>query len=205
MEAIVRIVDDEETVRNSELFIFKLAGIKAIAYSSAEDFLNKDDLSAPGCIILDLRMQEMSGLHLQRILRERDCDLPIIFLTGHGTVDAAVMALKHGAVDFLQKPVKPDSLLEVVKVHLQKNQALWLRKAKTQEKLDKFERLTEREKEVLREVATGKLNKQIAIDLNIAEQTVKIHRGNAMHKLGLRSALDASSFLLDIGRLTEDE
>lgn len=205
MEAIVRIVDDEETVRNSELFIFKLAGIKAIAYSSAEDFLNKDDLSAPGCIILDLRMQEMSGLHLQRILRERACDLPIIFLTGHGTVDAAVMALKHGAVDFLQKPVKPENLLEVVKVHLQKNQALWLRKAKTQEKLDKFERLTEREKEVLREVATGKLNKQIAIDLNIAEQTVKIHRGNAMHKLGLRSALDASSFLLDIGRLTEDE
>lgn len=201
MEALVRIVDDEETVRNSEIFIFKLAGIPAAAYSSAEEFLAKDDLTVPGCIILDLRMLEMSGLQLQRCL----LDLPIIFLTGHGTVDAAVMALKNGAVDFLQKPAKPEKLLEVVKVHLQQNKELRLSKALIQEKINKFERLTDREKEVLREVATGKLNKQIANELNIAEQTVKIHRGNAMHKLGLRSALDASAFLLDIGRVTGDE
>ena len=201
MEALVRIVDDEETVRNSELFIFKLAGIPAAAYSSAEEFLVKDDLTVPGCIILDLRMLEMSGLQLQRCLLEKGSDLPIIFLTGHGTVDAAVMALKNGAVDFLQKPAKPEKLLEVVKVHLQKNKELRLSKALIQEKIHKFERLTDREKEVLREVARGKLNKQIAIDLNIAEQTVKIHRGNAMHKLGLRSALDASAFLVDIERL----
>lgn len=201
MEALVRIVDDEETVRNSELFIFKLAGIPAAAYSLAEEFLVKDDLTVPGCIILDLRMLEMSGLQLQRCLQEKGSDLPIIFLTGHGTVDAAVMALKNGAVDFLQKPAKPEKLLEVVKVHLQKNKELRLSKALIQEKIHKFERLTDREKEVLREVARGKLNKQIAIDLNIAEQTVKIHRGNAMHKLGLRSALDASAFLVDIERL----
>lgn len=201
MEALVRIVDDEETVRNSELFIFKLAGIPAAAYSSAEEFLVKDDLTVPGCIILDLRMLEMSGLQLQRCLQEKGSDLPIIFLTGHGTVDAAVRALKNGAVDFLQKPAKPEKLLEVVKVHLQKNKELRLSKALIQEKIHKFERLTDREKEVLREVARGKLNKQIAIDLNIAEQTVKIHRGNAMHKLGLRSALDASAFLVDIERL----
>ena len=201
MEALVRIVDDEETVRNSELFIFKLAGIPAAAYSSAEEFLVKDDLTVPGCIILDLRMLEMSGLQLQRCLQEKGSDLPIIFLTGHGTVDAAVMALKNGAVDFLQKPAKPEKLLEVVKVHLQKNKELRLSKALIQEKIHKFERLTDREKEVLREVARGKPNKQIAIDLNIAEQTVKIHRGNAMHKLGLRSALDASAFLVDIERL----
>lgn len=201
METLVRIVDDEETVRNSELFIFKLAGIPAVAYSSAEEFLAKDDLTVPGCIILDLRMLEMSGLLLQRCLQEKGSDLPIIFLTGNGTVDAAVMALKNGAVDFLQKPAKPEKLLEVVKVHLQKNKELRLSKALIQEKIHKFERLTDREKEVLREVASGKLNKQIAIDLNIAEQTVKIHRGNAMHKLGLRSALDASAFLVDIERL----
>ena len=188
MEALVRIVDDEETVRNSEIFIFKLAGISAAAYSSAEEFLAKDDLTVPGCILL-----------------EKGSDLPIIFLTGHGTVDAAVMALKNGAVDFLQKPAKPEKLLEVVKVHLQQNKELRLSKALIQEKINKFERLTDREKEVLREVATGKLNKQIANELNIAEQTVKIHRGNAMHKLGLRSALDASAFLLDIGRVTGDE
>lgn len=150
-------------------------------------------------------MLEMSGLQLQRCLLEKGSDLPIIFLTGHGTVDAAVMALKNGAVDFLQKPAKPERLLEVVKVHLQQNKELRLSKALIQEKINKFERLTDREKEVLREVATGKLNKQIANELNIAEQTVKIHRGNAMHKLGLRSALDASAFLLDIGRVTGDE
>lgn len=96
MEALIRIVDDEETVRNSEIFIFKLAGIPAAAYSSAEEFLAKDDLTVPGCIILDLRMLEMSGLQLQRCLLEKGSDLPIIFLTGHGTVDAAVMALKTG-------------------------------------------------------------------------------------------------------------
>ena len=195
MEALIRIVDDEETVRNSEIFIFKLAGIPAAAYSSAEEFLAKDDLTVPGCIILDLRMLEMSGLQLQRCLLEKGSDLPIIFLTG----------LKNGAVDFLQKPAKPERLLEVVKVHLQQNKELRLSKALIQEKINKFERLTDREKEVLREVATGKLNKQIANELNIAEQTVKIHRGNAMHKLGLRSALDASAFLLDIGRVTGDE
>ncbi|WP_443898548.1 response regulator transcription factor, partial [Parasutterella excrementihominis] len=152
-------MDDEETVRNSELFIFKLAGIPAAAYSSAEEFLAKDDLTVPGCIILDLRMLEMSGLQLQRCLQEKGSDLPIIFLTGHGTVDAAVMALKNGAVDFLQKPAKPEKLLEVVKVHLQQNKELRLSKALIQEKINKFERLTDREKEVLREVATGKLNK----------------------------------------------
>lgn len=166
MDAIVRIVDDEETVRNSELFIFKLAGIPAVAYPSAEEFLSRDDLSQAGCIILDLRMMEMSGLELQRCLQERGSDLPIIFLTGHGTVDAAVMALKNGAEDFLQKPVKPEILLEVVKVHLQKNKELRESKAVIQEKINKFKLLTDREKEVLREVARGKLNKQIAIDLN---------------------------------------
>ena len=116
-----------------------------------------------------------------------------------------MMALKNGAEDFLQKPVKPEILLEVVKVHLQKNKELRESKALIQEKINKFKLLTDREKEVLREVARGKLNKQIAIDLYIAEQTVKIHRGNAMHKLGLRSALDASAFLLDIGRLGKNE
>lgn len=96
MDAIVRIVDDEETVRNSELFIFKLAGIPAVAYSSAEEFLSRDDLSQAGCIILDLRMMEMSGLELQRCLQERGSDLPIIFLTlVTGTVEPAVMALKR--------------------------------------------------------------------------------------------------------------
>lgn len=103
METLVRIVDDEETVRNSEIFIFKLAGIPAAAYSSAEEFLAKDDLTVPGCIILDLRMLEMSGLQLQRCLQEKGSDLPIIFLTGHGTVDAAVMALKKRRSRFSSK------------------------------------------------------------------------------------------------------
>ncbi len=161
MEALIRIVDDEETVRNSEIFIFKLAGIPAAAYSSAEEFLAKDDLTVPGCIILDLRMLEMSGLQLQRCLLEKGSDLPIIFLTGHGTVDAAVMALKNGAVDFLQKPAKPERLLEVVKVHLQQNKELRLSKALIQEKINKFKRLTIEKKRCFGKSANSRTCKQI--------------------------------------------
>ena len=205
LSPVVRIVDDDASVCESQSFFLQLAGFRTRSFSSAEDFLRDDDAEAPGCIILDVRMGGMTGIELQQELNRRGSDLPIIFLTGHGTVDAAVMALKNGAEDFLQKPVKPEILLEVVKVHLQKNKELRESKALIQEKINKFKLLTDREKEVLREVARGKLNKQIAIDLNIAEQTVKIHRGNAMHKLGLRSALDASAFLLDIGRLGKNE
>ena len=198
-EALVRIVDDEETIRNSELFIFKLAGIKAVAYTCAEEFLAKDDPEIPGCIILDLRMLEMSGLELQRSLTEMNSDLPIVFLTGHGTVDAAVMALKNGASDFLQKPVKPEKLLEVVKKLIEGHLIVRERKATLKKMHAAFETLTDREKEVIREVSRGKLNKQIAFDLDIAEHTVKIHRGNALKKLGLRTAVEAHAFLTEIG------
>ena len=134
MEALIRIVDDEETVRNSEIFYFQACRNSCCCLFLSRRILAKDDLTVPGCIILDLRMLEMSGLQLQRCLLEKGSDLPIIFLTGHGTVDAAVMALKNGAVDFLQKPAKPERLLEVVKVHLQQNKELRLSKALIQEK-----------------------------------------------------------------------
>ena len=114
LSPLVRIVDDEETVRNSEKFIFRIIGLESETYGSAEEFIDRVDETRPGCIVADLRMKDINGLEMMTILRSRGIKLPIVFLTGHGTVDSAVLALKNGAYDFLQKPVQPERLQEIV-------------------------------------------------------------------------------------------
>lgn len=198
LEPLIRIVDDEETIRNSEAFIFKLIGIESVAYSSAEEFLEKVDLTRPGCIVADVRMNGMNGLEMMSHFHEKGIDLPIIFLTGHGTVDSAVFALKAGAVDFLQKPIKPQELQSLVLELIRKNIEARTQKNDYLKKLQLFNSLTDREKEVLKLVAKGDMNKSIAYDLGIAEHTVKIHRGSAMRKLGIRTAIEAHKFLSDL-------
>lgn len=203
VKPIVRIVDDEASVRSSERFVLRLAGIESACYESAEEMLLRDDFRAPGCIILDLRMGGMSGLELQEELARRGCDLPIVFLSGHGTVNTAVWALKKGAADFLEKPVRPEKLQAIARELIERSVSERERRARREEKRRLFLSLTPREQGILRAVAAGALNKQIALELGIAEQTVKIHRGNAMHKLGLRTAVDAHEFLASIGELPE--
>ena len=127
----------------------------------------------------------------------RGCDLPVVFLSGHGTVNTAVHALKHGACDFLEKPVKPAKLQEIVRRLIAQNMELRRKKAL-------FASLTEREAEVLRAVARGLLNKQTALELGIAEHTVKIHRANALRKLGIRTVLEANGWLREIGEPLEE-
>lgn len=196
---LVRIVDDEETVRNSERFIFSIIGLESVTYASAEEFLEKDDPKRPGCIVLDVRMQGMSGLELQQALMTKGNDLPIVFLSGHGTVNTAVFALKRGAYDFLEKPVKPEKLQKIVQDLIVRNIQERRIKAKNQEIQKRYDTLTERERDVIAMVARGALNKQIAFELGIAEHTVKIHRGNALFKLQIRSAVDAYESLCAIG------
>ncbi len=201
---LARVIDDEETVRNSIVFTLRVAGIDAVAYANALEYLEKDDNRFPGCVILDVRMPEMSGLELQDVMLQKDIDLPIIFLTGHGDISMAVMALQKGAGDFCEKPVDPNRLRQTVRRLSEENIASRKEKFRLNMMQNVFETLTVREKEIIRQVANDKLNKVIAVDLGIQEHTVKIHRANACRKLGVRSALEAHKYLAAIGELAVD-
>lgn len=186
---LVRIVDDDDRVRQSEAFVLRLEGFDVREYSSAEDFLHFDDVSRAGCIVLDIRMPGMNGLELQSELLRTGRSLPILFLTGHGDVAMAVDALKRGAADFIQKPVKAERLAalthELVAWHQQYTQRLIQRR----HAIEKLKALTPKELEVCRLAASGLSNKAIAKELGIAEQTVRIHRWSAAKKLGGSSAV----------------
>lgn len=203
IKPLVRIVDDELTICRSEVFIFKLVGLESICYSSAEEFLEKFDSARPGCVVADLRMGGMSGLEMMTEMKKRGIKLPIIFLTGHGSVDSAVFALKEGATDYLQKPVKPEVLQKIVLNLINRDIQRRSSEEALQEKRLRYENLTEREKEVVRCVAEDLMNKQIASKLGITEHTVKIHRLSALRKLGIRTAIEAHKFFKEIGEEIE--
>ena len=199
LSAVVRIVDDEETVRKSVAFVLRLIGLDVRLYESAEQFLEFDDSQRPGCVVLDIRMPGMNGMQLHKRLLEEGNDLPVLFLTGHGDIDMAVTALKRGAGDFLQKPSDPEKLQTVVRRLVDENINARKRKADIAQKRRKYDLLTQREKDVVNLVCQGELNKVIADKLGITLFTVKIHRANACRKLECRSAVEISDFLRDIG------
>lgn len=199
----VRIVDDNESVRTAESFSLSVAGYDTVAYQSAEDFLKFDDLGRPGCILLDVRMNGMSGLELQLKLKEMKVALPILFISGHADLNMAVGALKKGAVDFLEKPVPAEKLIAAVSQLVQFSVLEFAKKEEIKKKRFLFSTLTPKEQEVARLVAEDKLNKIIAFDLNITEHTVKLHRGNIYKKLGLRTVKELFLFLKEIGEIPE--
>lgn len=188
--AIVRIVDDNDEYRNSETFLLRMFGYNVADYSSALDFLEKDDPAIPGCLILDVKMPEMSGLELQKIMTEKELGLPIIFLTGHGDVEMAVNTLHRGASDFLLKPVAPERLKESVARAIETDRSNRAKKRIQEEAKEKYNQLTEREKDVCRLAVQGLLNKQIAIELGISEHTVKVHRASIKYKLQVQTPVD---------------
>lgn len=198
---LARIVDDEETVRNSESFTLRVAGIQTVVYESAEDFLEHDDMRHPGCVVLDARMPGMSGLELQEEMTRRGIDLPILFISGHGDIPMAVAALKRGAHDFCEKPVAPDKFRAAVREMIEANVASRRAAIESAGKRELYDSLTPREADILKLVAQNLLNREIAEKLGIQEHTVKIHRSNGCRKLGVRSALEVSSLLREIGEL----
>lgn len=189
----VHVVDDDDSMRRSLARLLGGAGYRIASYATAEEFLAAAGPSLTGCLLLDLRLPGASGLELQELIVERGCALPIVFLTGHGDVPASVRAMKHGAVDFLQKPVIADELFAAVSAALVKDEAR-LRHAREDADLAalraRVDTLTDRQREVWLRVIRGELNKQIAIDLGIVDRTVKLHRAKAMEKLGARSTAD---------------
>jgi FixJ family two-component response regulator len=186
----VFIVDDDASVRKSLARLLRAAGYDTEAFGSAEEFLSRKQHEGGGCIILDVRMPGKSGMELQEELRKADASLPIIFITAHGSIPMGVQAMKKGAVDFLSKPFEEHDLLAAVRSAVEQSSKALADCAERADALAKVSRLTEREHEILRHVIAGTLNKQIAFRLQIAEQTVKLHRGRIMEKLGVHSIAD---------------
>jgi FixJ family two-component response regulator len=180
---LVLIVDDDEEVRSALQELLLSVGIDACCFGSTQELLHADLPERPGCLILDVRMPGASGLDLQQHLASNGNTRPIIFLTGHGDIAMTVQAMKAGAVDFLTKPVRDQTLLDAVTAGIEKDISQRAAARVIKQHVDRYATLTPREREVLREVAKGRLNKQIAFGLGISEVTVKLHRGNVTRKM----------------------
>jgi FixJ family two-component response regulator len=182
-EPIVFLIDDDPSARRGLTRLVRAAGMNAESFASAEDFLASGKYAGPGCIVLDVRMPDMTGPELQEELSNVECSMPIIFLSAHGDVPTTARAMKKGAVDFLTKPVDRDDLLEAIRVSLARDAENHAQRAKNASIHERIKMLTPREHEVMTYVITGMLNKQIAAAMDISEETVKIHRGRVMQKL----------------------
>jgi len=186
-QALVIIVDGQASVREALSELILSAGFRPVCFASAREFLDADLLDTPGCMILEVRMPGASGLDLQRHLAQNGNAKPIIFLTGHGDIPMTVQAMKAGAVDFLTKPVRDQTLLDAINAAVAMDVERRAEAAVVKRNVGHLETLTSREREVLHAVARGRFNKQIAFDLGISEVTVKLHRSNVMRKMGAAS------------------
>lgn len=186
----VIVVDDDASVRKALGRLLRSAGFNVELRGSAEEFLRQAPENSPACLVLDVHMPGLSGLDLQRELSERDINLPIIFITGRGTVPMSVKAMKAGAVDFLPKPFDDDALLSVVGSAIEKDRHARHEQAEREEINQRLESLTPREREVLELVIIGKLNKQIASELGTSIKTIKVHRGRVMRKMNVKSVAE---------------
>jgi FixJ family two-component response regulator len=187
---LVLIVDDDERIRTALQELLLSVGIDSACFASTRELLDSDVPDRPGCIILDVRMPGASGLDLQSYLATNGDTKPIIFLTGHGDIDMTVRAMKAGAIDFLTKPVRDQTLLDAVAAGIARDTAQQAAARVIKQHTARLATLTPRERQVFREVAQGRVNKQIAFNLGISEITVKLHRSNVMRKMKATSVGD---------------
>jgi FixJ family two-component response regulator len=180
---LVTIVDDDPAVREALSELVQSAGFETNCFASTSELFEAGVLDSPGCLVLDVRMPGASGLDLQHHLALNGNVKPIIFLTGHGDIPMTVQAMKAGAVDFLTKPVRDQTLLDAIIAAIALDAERRAQAKVVKRNVERLSTLTPREREVLHEVARGRLNKQIAFDLGISEVTVKLHRGNVMRKM----------------------
>jgi len=195
---LVHVVDDDESLRTALLELLAIAGFDAAGYESTGAFLLQPPPDRPGCVLLDVRMPGPSGLELQVALQRQGISLPVIFLTGHADVPTSVRAMKAGAVDFLEKPVERDTLLDALERALARDAAQRAAREEARRQSARLAVLTPREREIFDRVVAGKLNKQIADDLGISLRTVKAYRAQLMEKLGVTSAAE-------LGRLAGEQ
>ena len=190
--SLIRVIDDDAEMRESLEFLLSTEGWKVRTYPSAKAFLDADDMMVPGCMLLDIRMPDMSGLELQEVLKKKDYALPILFITAHGDITMAVDAVKKGASDFLPKPIDDAKLLQSVEDAVALDWELRSHHQNVDGLRKDLTTLTPREREVAELVGQGLMNKVIADRLGIAEKTVQVHRGQVCRKLKVRSAVEIS-------------
>jgi FixJ family two-component response regulator len=186
----VFIIDDDRGMRQSIQDLVESVGLRAESYATGEEFLKRKRTNDPSCLVLDVRLPQMSGLDFQRQLAETGMQIPIIFVTAHGDVPMSVRALKSGAVEFLTKPFRDQDLLDAIHQALQRDRTAQEQKAEIHDLQGRYHALTRREQEVMTLVVSGMLNKQIASEIGASEATVKVHRGNVMHKMQAGSVVD---------------
>jgi FixJ family two-component response regulator len=189
-DPIVFVVDDDPSVRDSVRNLLASVGLQVETFGSARDFLSRKRPETPACLVLDVRLPDLGGLEFQRALAESNVHIPIIFITGHADVPMTVRAMKAGAVEFLTKPFRGQELLGAIQAAIAKDRVAWSERAQMKELRASYDSLTVREKEVLRLVVSGLLNKQIGSELGTSELTIKTHRGHVMEKMGAQSLAD---------------
>ena len=200
---VVFVVDDDPSVRSSLKFLISTVGLQVETFDSAEAALQRVLPDAPSCLVLDVRLRGLSGLDLQHELEARNCQIPIVFMTGHGDIPMSVRAMKAGAVDFLTKPFRDQDLLDAVRIALERDRARREREKKLAESQNRFKSLTAREQEVIAMVVAGMLNKQIADQLGTAENTIKIHRSRAMKKMHAQSVAELVRIMENVKSLAK--
>ena len=186
----VFIIDDDRSMRQAVQDLVESVGLRAESFATGGEFLRRGRTNSPSCLVLDVRLPQMSGLDFQNRLAESDTQIPIIFITAHGDVPMSVKALKAGAVEFLTKPFRDQDLLDAIQQALQRDRAAQEQQAEILNVHERYKALTPREREVMALVVSGLLNKQIAAEIGASEATVKIHRGNMMQKMQVGSLIE---------------
>ncbi|QWT44953.1 response regulator transcription factor [Azospira inquinata] len=199
VEQWVFVVDDDEAMRDSLVWLIESDGYRVQSFATAEEFLDFYHDGLAGCLVLDVRMPGISGLELYERLAARQSTLPVIFVTGHGDVPMAVAALKRGAVDFIEKPFNDSDMLRLIQHCLLQERDRRAQRDRQRSVATRLESLSPREREVMDRVVEGKLNKQIADDLNISMKTVEAHRARVMEKMGVRSLAELVQCVLGVG------
>jgi FixJ family two-component response regulator len=189
-DPIVFVVDDDASVRDAVKRLIASVGLRVATFGSTREFLSSKRPEAPACLVLDVRLPDVSGLELQRELAAANFHIPIIFITGHADVPMTVRAMKAGAVEFLTKPFRGQELIDAIQDAIAKDRVAWNERAQMAQLRSRYDSLTPREKEVLKLVASGLLNKQIGAELGTSELTIKTHRGRVMEKMGAESLAD---------------
>ena len=203
IQQTVYVVEDDEAVRDSLELLLKSDSKPVKTYESANAFLKDYSDKMAGCIVLDIRMPGMDGMELQKKHNDKHSILPIIFVTGHGDVPMAVDAMKEGAVDFIQKPYREEALLEKIEAALEQDQEQRKSLDEKQETIRRVKSLTPREREIMDRMIAGQANKVIAIELEISQRTVEIHRSRVMHKMGTHSLAHLVRMVLSVKDLID--
>jgi FixJ family two-component response regulator len=190
VDAVIFVVDDDASMREALQRLLRSAGLRVVTFASAREFLHHRGADVPGCLVLDVRLPGLSGLDLQRELAAAQIDLPLIFITGYGDIPMTVRAMKAGAAEFLTKPFRDQELLDAIQQALERDRVAWHQRAALTALRQCYDRLTPREREVMRLVVSGLLNKQIAAELGTSEIMIKVHRGQVMRKMQAASVAD---------------